>query len=89
MMIDLIGYSIYYTSYWLIYVIHSFHFTAVRCIQTPGPRAFHTATFFEGRFYIFGGRAGPKISKADTWYGILNILLYIENVLFLKMSILM
>ena len=38
------------------------------CKQTPGSRAFHGSTFFEGRFYIFGGKTTEKVFKADTWY---------------------
>ena len=38
------------------------------CKQTPGPRAYHGSAFFEGRFYIFGGKTNEKVFKADTWY---------------------
>ena len=38
------------------------------CRQNPGPRAYHSALYYEERVYIFGGKQGATKFKGDTWY---------------------
>ena len=40
----------------------------IQCRWTPGPRAYHSATVYEERLYIFGGKKSETEFYADSWY---------------------
>jgi hypothetical protein len=40
----------------------------IQCRWIPGPRAYHAATVFEERMYIFGGKKTETEFYADSWY---------------------
>ncbi len=40
----------------------------IQCRWTPGPRAYHSATVYEERLYVFGGKKSETEFYADSWY---------------------
>merc|ERR1711988_60176 len=40
----------------------------LHCKWNPGGRVNHAGTYFDGRFYVMGGRSGNDELKQDMWY---------------------